>query len=142
MFDALNKFSDAQAITASAASTSGLDLSAARQMAAGRQLWVVVQCTTAMTDGGSDSTVTVTVQSDSDSAFGSPTTVQTLTAFAATSAAGTVVKAPLAIFGTAERYIRLYYTVANGNLSTGSFTAYLALDVQQADVYAKGYTIS
>lgn len=130
-----------QAITASAASTDLIDLRSARQLAAGREIWIEVLLTVAMTDAGSDSTVTITVETDDNAAFSSPTTaVQTLAVYAAVSAAGTMRKIPLTIFATLERFVRLQFTVANGNLTTGTFDAYLALAPQEATKYASGYT--
>lgn len=142
MYDKFNAFSEAQAVTADAASTNLIDLKAARQMGAGRPLYVVVHCVTAMTDASSDSTCTVTVETDTAASFGSATTAQTIGTFAALAAAGTVIIAPLMVFGTAEAFVRLKYTMANGNLSTGSFTAYLTLDPNIATLYAKNYTIT
>lgn len=143
MKDLFLTFSDAQAITASAASTNVIDLRAARQMAPGQELWINVHCVVAMTDAGSDSTVTVTVDTDDNAAFSSPTSsVQTLAVFAAVSAAGTMRKAPLVVIPTPERFLRLTYTVANGNLTTGSFTAYLSLTPQEATLYPAGYTFA
>jgi len=142
MIDALNKFSDAQAITATAASTNYMDLLAARDIAIGRPLYVVVKCVTAMTDASSNSTVAVTVETDDNTGFSSATTAQTIGTFSAVSAAGTKFVVPLAQFTTAERYMQLKYTVANGDLSTGSFTAYLTDAPEQEKVYANGYTIS
>ena len=136
------RFSNAQAVTAAAASEDAIDLGTARQLGDGSTLYIVVTCTTAMTDGSSDSTLAVKVQSDSDSAFGSPTDVQTIGTFPATSAAGTQFIVPLMHFTTAERYIRLYYTPANGNLTTGSFTAFLTDSPQVWSAYPDAITIS
>jgi hypothetical protein len=41
-----------------------------------------------------------------------------------------------------ERYSRVFYTVANGNLTTGSFDAFLVQDIQQFVAYADAVTIS
>jgi hypothetical protein len=40
------------------------------------------------------------------------------------------------------RYARLKYTPANGDLSTGSFTAFITKDIQKYASYADGITIS
>ena len=60
--DALLLFSDAQAITAAAASTSYIDFGAVRDMGTGEDLYVVVTCDVAMTDGSSDSTLAVAIE--------------------------------------------------------------------------------
>lgn len=142
LIDRQLRFSSAQAVTAAAASTDLVDLGVARDIAPGQTLWVVIVCTTAMTDSGSNSTLAVTVESDTAAAFSSATTVQTVGTFAAVSAAGTVVKAQLAPMSTDERYIRLYYTPAGGDLSTGSFTAFITSDPDNWTAYADGITIS
>ena len=138
------RFSNAQAVTASAASTDLIDMGAVdSDWGPGTPLWLVVQCVTAMTDGGSDSTVTVTLESDDSASFGSATTLQTLPVFAALSAAGTVRMTQIAPMTTNERFIRLQYTVANGNLTTGSFTGYITTQAPQNwTAVADGITIS
>lgn len=136
------RFCSELAVTASAASTDLIDMLAAQDWAPGTPLWVVVVCTEAMTDTGSNSTVTPSIESDTAAAFSSATTVQTLPAFAATSAAGTVIKAPLAPMATKERFIRMYFTVANGDLSAGKFTAFITPNADTWSAYADGITIS
>lgn len=140
--DGQTTFSDAQAVTSAAASTNIIDLSAARQMGVGQDLWVALVVTTALTDSSSNSTVAVTLETDDAAAFSSATTAQTLFTIAATAAAGTVYKARLNAFATAERYARLYYTPANGNLSAGAWDAMIVTDVDLQTIYAKGYTIT
>lgn len=142
LFDAMNKFSDAQAVTAAAASTEYMDLGIARQIGDGENLYVMIVCDVAMTDGSSDSTLAVTLETDDNSSFSSATTVQTIGTFAALSAIGTKLIARLQPSTAYERYIRLYYTPANGNLSTGSFTAFLVKDVGNYKAYADNITIS
>jgi hypothetical protein len=136
-------FSDAQAVTASAASTNYYDQTATTNYAGtGATLYLVSLLDVAMTDGGSDSTVTVTLQSDDNASFTSAATVVTMAVFTANSAAGTVkiIQVPAEV--ATERYIRAYYTVANGNLSTGSFTTFLTTDIQAWRAYADNITIS
>jgi len=142
LVDAQNLFSDAQAITASAASTNLLDLGIARSLGDGERLYVVCLVDTAFTDSGSDSTVAVTIETDDNADFSSATTAQTLGTFAALSAAGSVLIVPIAAFATEERYVRLYYTLANGSLTTGAITAFITHDVQRYTAYADGFTIS
>lgn len=140
--DAQLNFSDAQAITANAASTNYYDAAAIRNLGVGTQLYLVVQCDVAMTDTGSNSTCTVTLESDDNSSFSSATTCQTLPAFAATAAAGTRKVVRLAPDLVNERYLRLYYTMANGDLSAGSFTAYITTDIDAYTSYPDGISIS
>lgn len=143
ILDAQNTFSDAQAVTATAVSTNSIDLSAASiDLGSGENLYIVVVCDVAMTDSGSDSTLAVALVTDSDSALGSATAVQSLGTFAALSAAGTKIVARIQPGLTLEQYIGLSYTPASGNLSTGSFSAYIAKDVDTSKAYADGITIS
>lgn len=142
IIDAHNLFSEAQAVTAAAASTNYIDLGIARDIGVGEDLYVVVVCTVAMTDSGSDSTLAVALETDDNSSFSSATASQSIGTFAATSAAGTRLVAKLQPDKVDERYIRLYYTPANGNLSTGSFTAFLCKDIDAYTSYADAITIS
>lgn len=143
ILDALLKFSDAQAVTAAAASDNVIDLGAVRDIGTGEDLYIVVNCEVAMTDSGSDSTLVVAVEGDSTTSF-TPDGTQDLFTFAALSAIGTVKIAKLSP-GSAPlqyRYIRLKYTPANGNLTTGTFSAYLTHDIQNFVAYADAITIS
>jgi len=141
--DALLLFSNAQAITATAASTSSIDLSSASNIGIGENLYLVVTCDVAMTDGSSDSTVAVTLEYDSTTTF-TPDDSQAIGTFAALSAAGSKLIARISPqAGTAGyRYAQVKYTVANGNLTTGSFTAAIVKDADIYISYPKGYTIS
>lgn len=141
--DAQNLYSSAQAITAAAASGNIIDHGAARDLGTGQDVYVVVIVDVAFTDGGSDSTLTVTLETDNDAAFGSPTlAAQTIGTLAALSAIGTVLTAKLQPGAVNERYSRLYYTPNNGNLTTGTVTAFLTTDIHKWVAYAKNYLIS
>jgi len=140
--DKLLEFSDAQAVTAAAASTNVVDFSVARDLGNGRPLYLVLGCVVAMTDAGSDSTLAVAIQTDSDEAFGTAVTLGTVHTFAATTAANTQVVIPLSIGWAYDRYVRLYYTPANGNLTTGSFDAFLAFEGYSQKVYGSGFSVS
>lgn len=141
IMDAELRFSNAQAITASAASTNQVDLKAIRDIGTGQDIYFVAQVDVAFTDGTSDSTVTVALQTDDNSAFSSATTVQTVGTFAALSAIGTRLVAKLQPLAFVERYLQAYYTVANGNLTTGSITSYLVLDAELFRAYASNQPI-
>jgi hypothetical protein len=139
--DAQLLFSDEQAVTASAGSTNTVDLSAVRDLGVGEPLYVVVVCTEAMTDSGSDSTVAVALETDSTTTI-TPDATRTLFTFSALSAAGTVKISRLGPDDFNLRYGRLYYTLANGNLSTGKFTGFITNNVQKYTSYADNITIS
>lgn len=140
--DAQNQYSNAQAVTASAASTNLIDHGQARDLGTGEDIYLVVLCVVAMTDASSDSTVAVTLETDDNSGFSSATTGMTIGTFAATSAAGTGFYVKLQPGTVDERYSRVYYTVANGNLTTGSFDAFLTNNIDQYTAYADNVTIS
>lgn len=127
--------SDAQAITASAASTNIIDLGAAgtsygASVAVRRDVGIGTNIPISLTISESFATLTsltVSVQVDDDAAFGSPTTVSTgpaITLASGNLAAGKQINYPAELpVGTNERYLRLYYTVAGSNASAGKITA-------------------
>lgn len=139
--DALLTFSSAQAITATAASTSHIDLGQVRNIGVGENLYVVCVCTVAMTDASSDSTVAVSLEGDSTTTF-TPDSTKALFTFSAVSAAGTTKIARLGPDDINLRYAQLKYTVAGGDLSTGSFTAFITHDIEKWTAYADAITIS
>ena len=140
--DAQNLFSDAQAVTAAASSTNLIDLGSARDIGVGENLYLVCSIDVDMTDGGSDSTLAVTLETDDNEGFASATTIATVGTFAAVSVAGTRLVIKLPPDASYEQYIRVTYTPANGNLSTGSFTTFLTIDLQAFTPYPIGYTVS
>jgi hypothetical protein len=135
------EFSSAQAVTATAASTNLIDFSAVRDMGTGTQLYVVCVCTVAMTDASSDSTLAVALEGDSTTTV-TPDYTRTLFTFSALSAAGTVKIAALGPDDLNLQYAQLKYTPANGNLTTGSFSAYLTTNIQRYVSYADNLVIS
>lgn len=141
VIDAALRFSNAQAITATAVSTEYIDFGVARDMGIGENLHVVILVSTAFTDSGSDSTVTVTLETDDNSSFSSATVAMTIGTFAALSAIGSRLVARLQPLKVNERYARLNYTLANGNLTTGALTAFVLSDVDLALLYPDAITI-
>lgn len=140
--DKLALFSDAQAVTAAAASTDSIDLGAVRNIGVGEDLYVFVTVDVALTDSGSDSTVTVSLEGDSTSTF-SPDGTTTLFTIPALAAQGQKYYAKISPdFAANFRYLQLRYTPNNGNLSTGTFTAGIVKDIDKYNSYPKGYVIS
>jgi len=141
IYDKLNTFGTAQAVTTSAASTDVIDLGAVRDIGNGEPLELVILVGTTVTADGA-ATVTFDLQTDDDSGFGSAATLASSGAIGKASlTAGTEVlriKVPLNV----ERYLRVYYTVATGPLTAGTFTAFLAHDRQVNKAYASGFTVS
>lgn len=120
--------SDSQTVTAAAGSTDVIDLGASgpQRPGRGRDMYVVVIVKETMSDSSSNSSLGLTIETDDDSAFGSPTTaVQTLKTIPALSEVGYTVVEKLSPQVAGERYMRVKYTPNNGNLSTGKFTAFL-----------------
>lgn len=143
--DAQNRFSDAQTVTTGSengvASTNVIDLGVARDIGAGKDIYLVVQVDTALTGAGD--TCKVELRTDDNSGMNSATVIQTVGTFPANSAAGTRLVQKLQPGAAYERYIDLLYTAAgSGALESGAFTAFLTDSVDTLKVYAKGYTIS
>lgn len=142
ILDAQLQFSAAQAITAAAISTNIVDLGAARDIGTGESLYVMVNVNVALTDSGSDSTLSVALYGDSTTTI-TPDGTQQLFIIPALAAAGSVYFARISPdFAANYRYIGLYYTPNNGNLTTGSVSAYIVKDIQKYVSYADGITIS
>lgn len=140
--DSLLRFSSAQALTATAVSTNVVDGSVAdRDFGIGNQLYIVTVVTVALTDAGSDTTVTVDLQSDTADTFGSATKVQELYIIPALAAIGDTFIATINPMVTRERYLRLNYTMTNGSLSTGTVTSFITDSVQKWRAMAKSWEI-
>lgn len=125
-------FSDAQAVTATAASTNLIDLGAqgtvVGQSAAlaydhgqGTYIPLLVQ---AVETFATLTSLTVTVETDDNAAFSSATTIATTTAIPVASlTAGYIFGLTAIPTGAVERYIRLKYTVAGSSATAGKITA-------------------
>lgn len=137
--DAQNTFSDAQALTVTAASTNIIDHGQDRNMGIGTPLAVVLTVDVSAAGGG---TLTITVQSDDNSGFSSPGTVIATAALAAAAlVAGAQVVIPVPADIGMERFTRLNYTLAT---MTGiTVTAFLAPvdQIQIAPQYGAGVTV-
>lgn len=122
--DALTTFSNDQAITATANSTNDLDLGAAG-MNYGHDIEIVAEVDTTFTAAGA-ATLTVTLVTDDNAAFSSPTTLlSTIAIPVAQLVAG--YRLPInALPNNVERYVRLVYTVATGPFTAGKINAGLA----------------
>ncbi len=141
ILDALNLFSDAQAVTAAAASTNSIDFGSARDIGVGENLYIAITVDVALTDAGSDSAIAVTLETDDNSGFASVASYALLT-IPALAAAGSKYYVRISPDQLNERYAQLRYTPSNGNLTTGSFTAAIVHDINKTKDYPKGYTIN
>lgn len=123
--DNLLVFSEAQAVTASAASTSVVDTLAAGDAMKPSAIFECLIDTTCLASGGA-SNVTFELQTATDEAFTTPITLLKTAAIAkATLVAGyKPISAPIPT--GAKRYLRAYYTVDTNNLTAGKIDAYIA----------------
>lgn len=145
LLDQQNVFSDKQAITATAVSTNVIDLGVARNIGNATNLYLVFVVTTAFTDSGSDSTVTPVLQTDDNVGFASPATIRTFDTLAALTPLGTerIYKLePKTQKGEFERFIRISYTVAGGDLTTGAISAFLVESAQVWTAYKSNFIVA
>lgn len=144
--DALGTFSNLQAITASAASTSHIDLGAtgtpkpghttalSRDVGRGNKVKIRVQVTTAF---ATLTSLKVAIQTDDNDSFSSATTVLETEAIPVASlVAGYVFNLEYLPRNTDERYLRLYYTVAGSDATAGNVWAAVVEDAQDNDILA------
>lgn len=131
IFDNTLLFSDAQAITAAAASTNIVDLGATgtpfggralvRDIGAGEEIPLYIYLTATFNNLTS---LTVSLQTDDNAGFASPREVASKTYPLAELVAGAKLSFPDGIpEGTRERYLRLFYDVTGTAPSTGAITA-------------------
>ena len=140
--DAQQLFSDAQAVTTTAASTNYVDLQVDGNLGIGEPMAVVVVVDVALDDGDADETYVITVEVDDNSSFSSAAVIATKTATRG-DVAGTKYVLGIPADSSAERYIRVKYT-HGGTSPTGTYTAFLQPQnlIQNDVVHPKGYTIS
>lgn len=128
--DAENTFSSLQAITSTGATASSnvIDLGAGGKRKGGagglEPLEVFVAVRTAFTSGGS-ATMSVTLQSDDDEAFGSPTAVAVTDAIPVASLVAGYEFERLSLAKVTERYVRLVFTVGTAAMTAGNVNATL-----------------
>jgi hypothetical protein len=126
IFDQQTLLSDAQAITADAASTNVIDLGPigtglVRDIGKGKQIPLLIQIVEAFNNLTS---MTFALQVDNDEAFGSPTTVWVSGAILlADLIVGKVIVPEYIPRGTNERYMRLYYDITGTAPTLGKVTA-------------------
>lgn len=135
--------SDAQAFSASGASTNVIDIgSAVRNLPVGEPLALVITVDTAADITTGDETYTFAARTSAAAALTSPTDIASKTIAAASLTAGSVHVIPL---GTpmALRYLGMYATLGGTTPSVTVTASIVPLNmVQQYQSYAKGYTIS
>lgn len=121
--------SDAQAVTASAASTVALDLGKAGDALGAGEQYVVAQVKKSFTAEGAG-TMAIAIETDDAVGFGTKKTLLSVpaTALAGLTAGTILLKAKLPI--GVKRYVRAYYTVATGPMTDGAISCFLAPKVQ------------
>ena len=126
IIDKFLQVSNAQAVTASAASTDVIDAGATKNASIGRDIgagdmYMVITCSEAATAAGA-ATVTFSVQDSADNSSFADVIVSAAIGKAAITVGSKVV---LPLPPGMRRYIRAYYTVATGPLTAGKFSAQL-----------------
>lgn len=125
ILDAGLLLSDAQAVTASAASTNVIDFTAVAPNLGrgGEQIYLQVVCNTTADSSGDAATVDIALQDSADnSSFAN--VVRSVQYAQASVTAGTILFT-VALPPTLRRYARVYYTIGTENLTAGKFDAYL-----------------
>jgi len=130
IFSKNQTFSDAQAVTATAASTNIIDTGAfgtphggnalARDLGKGTPIPFLAQVTV---DFATLTSLKFSLQCDDNSGFSSPKTVVEQTIALADLKAGKQVAFQVLPNDITERYVRMYYTVAGSNATAGKVTA-------------------
>lgn len=138
--DAQQEYSVAQVVVATAVSTNSIDHSSDRNIGVGEPLVVVITVVSLAVTAG---TLTVTLQADTTSAFGSPVIAATSPALAtATLIAGYKYVMPVPPDLLTARWSRLNYTIVT--ITTVTLTSFLTLAaaVQNEVYYPAGVTVS
>lgn len=142
IFDATNLFSNAQAVTASAASTNAIDLGATgtiygagsaivRDIGPGNPIPLLIEVVETFDTAAEDGTLTVAIQLDSTDTFTPDKSIDLGTFTEAELVAGFKVPWTYVPNGVNLRYARLYYTVGGaGNFTAGKITAGIVMGVQ------------
>lgn len=131
--------SNAQAITADAASTSCIDLGSDRNIGAGRRLWFLAWLDEAF---NTLTSLDIKLQSDSDAGFATALRTHITQNFALASltpAGQRLVAAPLPL--GIQRYVRSYYEVNGTDPTTGKISSTIAYGIDIRKMFPKGYSI-
>lgn len=142
ILDKLLMFSEAQAVTATAASTDTIDLGpikgTVRDIGVGAPLELFVNVNTTATAAGA-ATVNFQLQTSADNSSWTTLVASGDQALAALTAGKRIfsVKVPSGV----QRYLRVNYTVGTGPLTAGAFTAGINLAVDQQASYPTAFTV-
>jgi len=145
--DKLLELSAAQAVTATAVSTSSVDLQVARDIGEGDRLYVDFRVSTTATAAGA-ATVAFEIVTADDAALTTNVTVlqQSAPVAVASLVAGyrTALVIPPQIGSVGRRYIGAQFVVATGPLTAGNFDARIVKDIEDGlkPAYASGFSVS
>lgn len=143
ILDGQNLYSDAQALTTTAASTNLIDHGADRNLGIGEPMSLVITIDVAADATNSDETYVAQLQTDDNSSFSSATSVGGAITITRGTAAGTKFVMAVPADTTFERYSRVNYTLG-GTTPTVTLTAFLQPSnaIQNEVAYADNITIS
>lgn len=131
--------SDAQAVTATAASTKSLDMATAlRNVGSGEPIELIVQVASAL-DASGAGTITFSLDDSADNTTFTPV-VSSPAIGKATLVAG-YEALRIRLPATLRRYIQVTYTVATGPFTTGTVNAFLNLDRQDNVARPSGFSV-
>lgn len=141
IIDQQNQYSAAQALTVTAVSTNAIDHGAVRNLGVGTDLCVVVTVVVAPKQSSGDETYAAALQTDSDPAFGTVTTLFSVT-IPRTAALGAKFIIPVPVDQNVKRYTRVNYTLG-GTTPTITLSSELqpTKGVQNDAYFPRGYTI-
>lgn len=132
IIDKLLQVSDAQAVTASAASTDVIDFGQANPNSGINQITSLAITVDETATAAGAATVTFSVQDSADNSSFADVAVTAATGKAALPAGAQVlIQMPV----VHRRYVRAYYTVATGPLTAGKFSAQIVTGVQANRAY-------
>lgn len=141
ILDSLLKFSDAQALTATAVSTNVIDLSNDRLIGIGEPMALVVTVSVGAVFNDLDETYQFDLQTDDNEGFSSATSIGSVVVPAAALTAGDKVVIPLGHAN--QQYLRANYTLGGTtpSVTVDAFLQPLSM-VDGAVTYPSGYSIT